>query len=197
MTEKNYWEYSYSDISFLSYIHTCAGRIDIFQLSSGISHVLDEEIQFTCPYLLHDDPDHEYTYIIYMCMCVHGEEWGVGRRGQTKYQTRGDRVRCTTRLLCYMHATSSVTPCRVKCNKERCKRVRAIPSQRAYHHRRYGSVRVDLPWQYQSVFRRRTNLAVSDRASEPVQSLSLPLRGSSRQIRLVNESLATFGATSK
>lgn len=87
-----------------------------------------------------------------------------------------------------MHATSPVTPCRVKCNKERCKRERAIPSQRAYHHHhRYGSVRVDLPWQHQPVFRRRANLAVFDRASWLVQSLSLPLRGSSRQIRLETE----------
>lgn len=47
-------------ISSLSYITRARGT-EIFQVCSGISHVLDEEIPFTCPYLLHDD--HEYMYI--------------------------------------------------------------------------------------------------------------------------------------
>lgn len=52
---------------------------------------------------------------------------------------------------------------------------------------RHGPVRVVLSWEPQPVPRRRADPAVSDRAGEPVQSLPVPLRGPSRQIRLEAE----------
>lgn len=78
----------------------------------------------------------------------------------------------------------------------RCNKKSGVKEERAarHRHRRHGSVRVDLPWEHEPVLRRRANLAVSDRAGGSVQSLAVPLRGSSRQIRLVkllNRSAAT------
>lgn len=134
------------------------------------------KIPFTYPYLSHDDHEYTYTYMF------HGGEGGGRRsirRGVTVWTGCMAYV-CTARLY-YMHATSSVTPCAKWSNKES-----AIPSyHRRYH--RHGSASVDfLPWQRQPVPARRADLAVSDRAGGPVQSLPVPLRGSSRQIRLVN-----------